>query len=110
MHLKLSSASAVVPSSAVTVGANTVALTQVSQSVRMVPRGTDRLPDVNIVDLSVKKRFGSAGLAFEPIMEVFNVMNANTILGAVSVLGPAYNRPNNILGGRLLKLGLNLDF
>ena len=39
------------------VTATTVALTQVSQSIRVQPRGDSRLPDTNMIDISVKKIF-----------------------------------------------------
>jgi hypothetical protein len=58
----------------VLVSANTVPLTRVSQRVTVEPRGTTRLPDVNMVDLSVRKMFGSGGRRYsiEPVLDVFN--------------------------------------
>jgi len=36
--------------------------------------------------------------------------NATTILGRSTLLGPTYDRINSIQRGRLIKLGMNVDF
>jgi hypothetical protein len=96
----------------VTVGRNTVALTQVSQSLRAAPRdGSVRLPAVTTVDLAARKTFRIGGqVSAEPVVEVFNLWNANTVVGRTTVLGPAYHRATSILGGRVLRFGFNINF
>lgn len=96
----------------VTVGSNTVALTQVSQSLRVAPRdGSVRLPAVNTVDLAARKTFRiGEQVSAEPVMEVFNLMNANAIVGRTTQLGSAYHRATSILGGRVWRFGLNVKF
>jgi hypothetical protein len=96
---------------AVSVGASTVALTQVTQSIVVEPRGTTRLPNVNLVDLNAKKtfKFGSKMTA-QPVVEVFNLLNSNAIQARTTVLGPAYGRASNIVFGRMVKFGFNLNF
>ena len=72
-----------------TVSRNTVALTQVSQSLAVAPRGTSRLDDVNLLDLSARKTFRIGGnRTIEPLMELFNVLNASAVQGRATVLGP----------------------
>jgi hypothetical protein len=95
----------------VTVGSNTVALTQVTQTIDIAPRGTHRLPSVNVGDVAVKKllRF-SRGITAEPALELFNVTNANTVQGRVTTLGPAYQRATSIMRGRMLRVGVNVKF
>ena len=95
----------------VSVGASTVALTQVTQSIVVEPRGTTRLPDVNLVDINVKKniRVGSQ-LSAQPVVEVFNLLNSNAIQARTTVLGPAYGRASNIVFGRMVKFGVNMKF
>ena len=95
----------------VSVGASTVALTQVTQSIVVEPRGTTRLPDVNLVDVNVKKdiRIGSQ-LSAQPVVEVFNLLNSNAIQARTTVLGPAYGRASNIVLGRMVKFGVNMKF
>jgi hypothetical protein len=93
------------------VSRNTVVLTQVSQSIAVAPRGTNRLDDVNFVDLSARKTLKSGGhLNIEPLMELFNVLNASPIQGRSTTLGPSYHRVAAVSGGRMLKFGLNVNF
>jgi hypothetical protein len=95
----------------VTVGSNSVALTQVTQTIDVAPRGTNRLPSVNVGDLAVKKLFKFAhGVTAEPALELFNLSNANTVQGRVTTLGPAYHRATSIMRGRMLRVGVNVKF
>jgi hypothetical protein len=95
----------------VTVSRDTVALTQVSQSLAIAPRGTNRLDDVNFVDLSARKTFRISGnRSVEPLLELFNVLNASAVQGRATALGPAYHRVAAVTGGRMLKLGVNVKF
>jgi hypothetical protein len=94
----------------VTVGSNTVALTQVNQSIVIAPRGTNRLPDVNAFDFAVRKIFRFGDVSAEPAMEMFNVANANTVQGRITTLGPAYHRATSIMRGRMIRFGVNVKF
>jgi hypothetical protein len=98
-------------STTVLVTSATVPLTQVSQSIVVEPRGTTRLPDVNLLDLNVKKRL-KAGPRFtaEPTVEVYNVLNSSAIQARTTILGPAYGRAANIVFGRMVKFGINMNF
>jgi len=95
----------------VNVGASTVALTQVNQSIVVEPRGSTRLPDVNLLDLNLKKtvRFNTR-MSAQPVVEVFNLLNSNAIQARTTVLGPAYGRASNIVLGRMVKFGVNITF
>ena len=95
----------------VLVTASTVALTQVSQSIRIEPRGTTRYPDVNITDISLRKivRLGQQRTV-EPVMDIFNVFNANPVQLRLTQLGPTYQRPSNVLTGRLVRFALYMTF
>jgi carboxypeptidase family protein len=94
----------------VLVGSNTVSLTQVSQSLVVEPRGTTRLPNVNAVDVSVRKAMRIGGFKVEPVMDVFNLLNNASIQARTTQLGPTYGQAANILRGRLIKLGANVNF
>jgi hypothetical protein len=43
-------------------------------------------------------------------MEIFNVTNANTVQGRITILGSAYQRVTSIMRGRMLRFGLNVKF
>jgi hypothetical protein len=64
-------------------------LTQVSQTLRIAPVGTNRLPNVILIDLNVRKTFRLPGqLVAEPVVEVFNLTKATRSRTAVPSSGP----------------------
>jgi len=97
-------------STTVQVSSNTVALTQVNQSIQIEPRGTTRTPSLTLVDMSFRKVFRRAERSFEPVFEVHNLMNVATVQSRNSVLGPAYGQAANISRGRMLKFAMNVKF
>jgi hypothetical protein len=94
----------------VSVGNNTVALTQGTQLLTVEPRGTTRLPAVTSLDVSVRKSWKMGGKSIEPRVDMYNLTNAATILGRITQLGPTYGRVSSIQRGRLIKLGVNFEF
>lgn len=92
----------------VRVGSDTVRLTQTTQLVVMEPRGTTRMDNVNLMDMSFKKTFGSGSLKFEPRMDVYNVLNQSTVTDRIQQLGPSYHNVIELLGARMIKFGANL--
>jgi hypothetical protein len=94
----------------VLVTGTTVALTQVSQSIRVQPRGDSRLPDTNMLDISAKKNFRYGRYSVEPGVDVFNVLNASPIQLRITQLGTTFGRPSRILAPRLVRFSLNMTF
>ena len=94
----------------VLVSSNTVALTRVTQRVTYEPRGTTRLPDVNMADISVRKAFSNGRYSIEPIMDVFNVTNGSAIRARSTQLGPSYGVASDVVRGRIIKFGVNVRF
>jgi hypothetical protein len=95
----------------VLVSANTVSLTRVSERVTVEPRGTTRLPNVNMVDLSIRRTFTiGQRYSLEPVVDVFNLTNGSAIRARTTQLGPTYGRASDIQRGRLIKLGVNVKF
>lgn len=94
----------------VLVGGNTVKLTQVSQSLVVEPRGTTRPPPVHSLDVSLRKTWKVRNVAFEPVLDAYNLMNAASLLSRVTQVGPTYLTPVTIQRGRLIKLGVNVHF
>jgi hypothetical protein len=92
------------------VGNNTVALTQGTQSILVAPRGSTRYPNLNQLDLSLRKaiRFGTK--VFQPRLDLYNVTNAATIRAWTTQLGSTYHRPSAIQRGMLIKAGMHVDF
>ena len=94
----------------VSVGTNTIVLTQGPQTLTVEPRGTTRLPTVDSLDVSVRKPWKVSSTTVEPRIDLYNLTNAATILGRITQRGPTYGRVNSIQRGRLIKLGVSLDF
>jgi hypothetical protein len=94
----------------VSVGNNTIALNQGSQSITVAPRGTTRLPNLNQVDASFRRPFRSGGKVVQPRVDFYNLMNSATITSRINILGSSYLVPNSIQRGRLMKLGFSVDF
>jgi hypothetical protein len=44
------------------------------------------------------------------MFDAYNVFNASTILARNNTVGATWGRPTSILGARLLKLGLQVNF
>jgi hypothetical protein len=86
-------------------------LTEASLTVPLVARGTEFLPRLNQFDLSFAKWFGIGGSRrVQGQLDIFNVFNANPVLGVQSVNygTTAYNQPNAILNGRTFRVGAQL--
>jgi hypothetical protein len=86
------------------------ALTRSSQTARLTERGDERLPDVAMVDLRVSRTFRIGDRRVTPLVEVFNVGNADTVVGYSSTVGAAYLRPSDILSPRIVRAGITVDF
>ncbi|MGE0043990.1 MAG: carboxypeptidase regulatory-like domain-containing protein [Vicinamibacterales bacterium] len=84
---------------------------QVSETVRVQQRGVDRTETVNkFVDVRLSKRF-QVGLGnLEASMDLFNILNANHVLGQTTALGSSWSRPNRILAPRIIRFGLTARF
>jgi hypothetical protein len=94
----------------VSVGNNTFALTQGTQSVAVEERGAVRLPATNQLDVSVRKAFRSRSVVVQPRFDIYNLANAATPTSRVEVAGPNFGVINAITGGRLIKMGMSIDF
>jgi len=94
----------------VVVNSQTVKLTQVTQTIVVQPSGTIRQPNVNIVDLNLKRSFKVGHMNFYPRVDIFNILNTSGIQTYITQLGPTYGNAITILDGRLIKFGLNVNW
>jgi hypothetical protein len=86
-------------------------LTRTSQLIQVEPSGASRLPDVNLIDVSLRKTFRFAeGRTVEPALNVYNLGNSSAIQARSSQLGPSYHQVGGILQPRFVKLGININF
>ena len=94
----------------VSVGNDTVALTQGTTNITVEPRGTTRLPDLNQLDMSFRKAFRSGNRVIQPRLDVYNLMNTATVINRVTTLGTSYGAVGNIQRGALIKFGVSIDY
>jgi hypothetical protein len=87
-----------------------------NQGVRRIlsqPREKDRYHSWNMVDFRIQKTFEVyKSVKVQAILDVFNLLNANTTLGFASYnyWASDYKKPNDIFYPRRLQLGLRLEF
>jgi hypothetical protein len=95
----------------VSVASNTVTLTQGTTTVWMAPRGDTRLPNVAQLDMSFRKVIRMGGSkTLEPRLDAYNMTNQASITNRVTQYGPAFGRASAIQRGRLIKLGISMEF
>jgi hypothetical protein len=87
-------------------------LTSASVTVPLVAPGTEFLPRVRQLDLSVQKSFRVGRSRLQGQLDVFNVGNSNAVAAVASTLygTAAYNRPASVLQGRMLRLGMQVKW
>jgi outer membrane receptor protein involved in Fe transport len=79
-------------------------------NIRVQQNGDYRQPTSNILDLRASKAFRFGGRKLEALIDIFNVLNANTILQAGVLTGSTYNVPTQVLPPRVARLGIKLEF
>jgi hypothetical protein len=67
----------------------------------------DRL---NQIDLRLSRIFRVAGGRIQAIGELYNATNSRPAQGVITTYGPSWKLPSAILGGRLFKIGAQIDF
>jgi outer membrane receptor protein involved in Fe transport len=86
-------------------------LNQGSVTIALLPQGSLRLPSVNMADLRVSRPFSfRERWKVEPIADLFNLGNSNTVLSQVSSYGSVYLRPSNVLSPFVARFGLRVEF
>ena len=65
---------------------------------------------INQIDLRVTKRFAIGHVRLEAMVNVYNLFNASPVLGLLTTYGPSWKRPTQILVGRLIDFGIQMNF
>jgi hypothetical protein len=82
-----------------------------SITLRVEPIGTRRMPHLNLVDVRLEKSFQwiqGQKVAFR--LNVYNVMNANTVTGITALSGSSFLKPTDILPPRIAELSASYSF
>ena len=86
-------------------------LTQTSVNVRLNDPGSLFNDRINQLDVTISRTFRVKGnVQVRPEAGLFNLLNANPVLGITNTFGPALDRVNSILDPRLVRLGLTVRF
>ena len=59
---------------------------------------------------SIRKFWKINNVRLEPRLDLYNLTNSASILGRVTQLGPTYGRVSSIQRGRLIKVGMSMEF
>jgi len=80
-------------------------------TVPLLAPGTYFGDRLNQVDLRLSKAFALPGSRrVQALVDLYNLFNANPVLALNNTFGPQWQRPTQILQGRLVKLGVQVDF
>jgi hypothetical protein len=79
-------------------------------TVNLVAPGTMYGDRFTQIDLRIGKIVRIGHIRATPTLDLYNLLNANTVLGQNNVFGPNWQRPQSILAARFAKVGLQLEF
>jgi len=82
-------------------------------AIRMMlePYATSRYDSLTLIDLKAEKRINISKLTLNASVDVFNLMNSNTVLARVTTQNAATaNRVTEVTGPRVLRFGLRFTF
>jgi hypothetical protein len=92
-------------------GRNLAAGANGTVTVNLIEPGTMYNERLNQLDFRLSKIFRLGGARrLQANMDLFNMFNASAVLGQNNTYGPSWLRPTNIIQGRLVKFGGQLDF
>jgi hypothetical protein len=78
--------------------------------VNLVEPGSLYGDRMNRIDVRVGRDFRSHRTRIAPFVDVLNVLNSSPVLAVNTTYGSDWQHPTSILGGRMVKLGAQLDF
>ena len=78
--------------------------------INLVPPGSEYGQRANQLDLRVSKIIRVGQMRTSINVDVANALNANAVLGVNGTYGSAWLAPLNIMDGRLVKIGAQVDF
>ncbi len=85
-------------------------LTLASITVPLITPGTEFLERRNQIDVRLSKSVMVGRTKLQGQFDIFNMLNSSTILSQTETFGSALGRPTAILQGRLLALGVQINY
>jgi hypothetical protein len=91
-------------------GRNLAAGANGTATIDLIPFGTKFGDRLNQVDFRIAKSIKLRRVRVDPTLDVDNLFNRSTVLGINTRYGPSWLTPTQILPGRLVKFGAQLNF
>jgi hypothetical protein len=85
-------------------------LTRATQTVRLEPNDAERYENWMQLDLRIGRNFTINGIRFEPFIDGYNLLNANTVLAEVTTFGPNLGLVSQTINPRLVRVGGKVSF
>jgi hypothetical protein len=86
-------------------GANT------NRTINLIENATEFAEGLNVqVDVRVSGSYNVRGVRVQPNIDLFNIFNADTVLGVNTRIGPSWQNATSVLGGRVARMGVRLTF
>jgi hypothetical protein len=86
-------------------------LAQTTETVALAPAGMIRLPSVKLLDLRVARTFTwKEHYHLEPMLDLFNITNSQTVVSEVTTYGSNYLRPSATINPFLARIGMKFSF
>ena len=79
-------------------------------TINLIQPNTVFEPRLQQVDLRFARTFRVRGVSIEGDLDLFNAFNANNVLQLQTRYGPAWLDAQEVLAGRLLKFGAQINF
>jgi carboxypeptidase family protein len=81
-----------------------------SATISLIQPATEFDPRINQLDVRLTRAFKLNAMRLRAIVDLYNMFNRNTALVINTTYGPSWLNPTQIMDGRLLKLGFQLEF
>jgi hypothetical protein len=91
-------------------GRNLAAGAAATVTVPLIPTNSQYENRFTQVDLRVTKALKIGRTRVQGMLDLYNALNAATVLASVPTYGPTWLQPTAILGARMLKFGAQVDF
>ena len=85
-------------------------LTLSSVTVPLTRPGEEYLPRLNQLDVKLLKNIRYRTLRMRPEIGIFNLTNTATVLAQNNSFGPNLDRVQAIVDGRVVRVGIQVDF
>lgn len=85
-------------------------LTEASLTVPLIAPGTEFLPRLNQLDVSIAKWFQVGWMRVQGQVDIFNAFNASTVLSyrSTNFATAAYLQPSSVMQARMIRMGLQM--